>query len=39
MSGTNILLRSDVVVDHFEQQLRLFTDDANKLLKRSFVKP
>ena len=38
MSSTNILLRSDVVIDHFEQQLRLPTDDANKLLKRSFIK-
>ena len=37
MPGADILLRSDIVVDYFEEQMRLLTDNGNKLLKRSFI--
>jgi hypothetical protein len=38
MSGTDILLRSDVMIDHFDKQFRLLTDESNKALECPLVK-
>jgi hypothetical protein len=38
MSGTDILLRSDVMIDNFDKQLRLLADESNKALECPLVK-
>lgn len=38
MSSAYVLLRPDVMIDHFEKQLRLLTDDTYKLLECPLVK-
>lgn len=37
MSSAYVLLRSDVMIDHLEKQLRLLTDSTNKLLECPLV--
>jgi hypothetical protein len=38
MSSTDVLLRPDVMIHHFDKQLRLLTDEFNKALERLLVK-
>jgi hypothetical protein len=38
MSGADVLLQSNVMIDHFENQIRLLNDETDEVLENALVK-